>query len=165
MAVIDIKNCTVTIQDGTTPTALSLTVKIGEGNLVYTLRRNIEYILDRGVIDAVREGDQVPVDVRLDAVWEYIKGSSGSGTPTIADALRQTGEASAWVSTDADACNPYAVDIILANLPVPADCGDRETITLADFRWEEQPFDLRAGTISITGKCNITAPTVVRVAQ
>lgn len=164
MAQIDLKNATVVIKDGT-GTPEQITVTIGEGNLTWTERRNIEYTLDRGLLDEVREGDEVPVEVRFDFTWEYIKGSSTSGAvPTVEDALKKVGAAAAWVSTDADACRPYAVDIHVFYLP---DCGggDEERIVLSDFRWEQLDHDLRAGTVAVSGRCNITQATVTRVAS
>ena len=39
-----------------------------------------------------------------------------------------------------------------------------ETITFPQFRAENIAFDTSAGTINVTGKCNVTAPTSVRSA-
>jgi hypothetical protein len=163
-AQIDLKNATVSIRDGSSPIN-SLDVTIGEGNLTWTERRNVEYTLDRGVIDEVRLGDQVPVEISLDAVWEYITTeSSSNATVTVPDALNKTGGAAAWTSTDADACRPYSVDLRILYIP---DCGtgDLETITLSDFRWEQHDYDLRAGTFSISGRCNIQRATAARASQ
>ncbi len=143
----------------------NIEVKIGEGNLTYSENRNIDYILDRGLLDDVREGDQVPMDVNFDFQWEYIVGSSGSAIPTVEEALKGTGEAAAWVSTDSDACRPYAVDLEIEYLPVPSTCGDGEVITFSDFRYETLDHDLREGTISCAGRCNVTKAAAVRTAQ
>ena len=166
---IDLKDVTLKIRDGATPTPNEIEIKIGEGNLTYSENRNIEYTLDRGLLDEVRKGDEVPMDVSFDFVWEFIKGSSASAgaPPTIEDALKNTGQAAAWVSTDPDTCRPYAVDIILEHVP---SCGagsdaEQETITLPDFRYETLDHDLRAGTIAVTGRCNAEEATAVRVPQ
>jgi hypothetical protein len=161
MAQIDLKHATIEILDGTTPTAKSIVVKIGEGNLTFTERKTIEYTLDRGLIDEVREGDQVPMEVSIDAVWEYISSPSGGSVPTIFEALKKTGAASTWVTTDTDACRPYAVDLRVTYDP---ECGanSQEVILFPDFRFEEIGNDLREGTISISGRCNAVAPTAVR---
>lgn len=163
-AQIDLKNATFKIKDGSS-TPNEITVTIGEGNLTWSEKKNIQYTLDRGVLDEVKEGDQVPVDVSFSFTWEYIKGASSGATPTVEDALKNTGAAADWTSSDADACRPYAVDLEITYAPTPASCGDMETITLSDFRYESLDHDLRAGTVSCSGKCNITAPTVVREAQ
>ena len=164
-AQIDLKYATITMSDGDSP-ANTLEITIGEGNLSYTEAKNIEYTLDRGNLDEVREGDQVPVDVTIDFVWEYLRGSAVSGAvPTVEEALKNIGNAADWVSTDTDACRPYAIDLIVTYAPVPSSCGDQEVITLPDFRYESLDHDLRAGTVSVSGKCNVTQATVVRTAQ
>ena len=160
---IDLKRCTLTIKDGGSET---LDIVIGEGNLTYSESRNIQYTLDRGKLDEVREGDEVPVDVKLDFTWEYLRGAAGSGAvPSIEEAFKNIGNAASWVSSDSDACRPYAVDVVVLYEPVPRTCGDKETITLVDFRWEKMDHDMKAGTVSVTGKCNVTQATVVRAAQ
>jgi hypothetical protein len=158
-AQIDLKRAIIKIKDGGSN---SLEVKIGEGNLTYDESRNVEYTLDRGTLDEVRTGDEVPVSVSMDFIWEYLKGSTGSGTPTVEDALKQRGEASDWVSSDADTCRPYAVDLEIIYSPTPIACGDMETILLSDFRWESLSHDLRAGSVSVSGQCNVTEATVTR---
>lgn len=158
-AQIDLKNCILRIKDGgSTPN--TLIVKMGEGNFTYSERKNREYAKNRGLLDLVRDGDEEPVEVKFDGVWEYIRDETG-GTATIEDALKQRGAASDWVSTDADACQPYAVDLELDNTPNCVDV-DKEILTFADFRWEQVDHDLRAGTISVTGHCNVVEPTSVR---
>lgn len=136
-------------------------VKVGEGNLTWTEKVNRQYTRDRGALDTVRNGDEEPVDVKLDATWEWIKAATGA-TPTIEDALKKRGEASDWVTSSSDPCEPYAVDIEVHYIP---DCGDEETeiILLEDFRYEQLDHDLKAGTISTSGKCNRTEASVSRV--
>ena len=163
MAQIDLKKATIVISDGGVGTAKkSITIKVGEGNLTWNERRNMEYTLDRGIIDEVREGDQVPLEVSFDFVWEYLKGAAGTGaTPTIYEAIKGIGNASAWVSTDADTCRPKSVDLVVTYDP-ECGTGNTETITFPDFRWEELSPDLRAGTISCSGRCNALSPTSIR---
>jgi hypothetical protein len=163
MAAIDLKKATLTVKDGST-TPNELVVKIGEGNLTFSEKRNIEYSLDRGLLDTVKEGDQVPMEVNFEFLWEYIMGKDSS-TPGLKEALTKTGGASGWVSSDTDACRPYAVDLELEYLPTPASCGDKETILLPDFRYESLDYDLRNAQISCAGKCNALSPSVTRAPQ
>jgi len=143
LAQIDLKFATLTISDASsTPVEL----KVGEGNLTYSESRTIDYTLDRGLLDEVREGDQVPVDVSFDVVWSDMKGGDAKSIIK--------GEGS-YVSTDPDACRPYACDIVITYTPSPSGCGTPSTVTLPDFRWEKCDSDLRAGTLSFTGKCNV----------
>ena len=158
---IDLKDAILSIKDGA---AASIDVKIGEGNFTYTERRTIEYTLDRGLLDEVREGDEVPVDISLDFVWEFITGGAVSGAqPSVEDALKRIGAAAAWVSTDTDSCRPYAVDLLITHTPgCTGSSTPTETITISDFRYEQLAHDLRAGTVSVTGRANVTQATVVR---
>lgn len=163
-AQINLRDVTIKIQDGTTPTPNEITVKIGEGNVTYSESRTIEYTLDRNVLDEVREGEEVPMDVTFDFLWDFLKGSSATGaTPTVEDALKRRGAAASWVSTDSDQCRPYAVNIILENVP-GCGIGDQEVITLPDFRWDSVDHDLRAGSVAVTGRCNSLEATIVRSA-
>jgi hypothetical protein len=136
-------------------------VKIGEGNLTYSEKRNIMYTRDRGRLDTVREGDEDPVDVSMEAIWEFIKADSPN-PPTIEDALKKRGQAVNWVSTSVDQCEPYAVDIVV-EYDTPCATDDDEIITLRMFRYEEIGHDLRAAQFNIKGKCNVKEADVVRL--
>lgn len=157
---LDLKNCTLEIVDGGNTT---MEVRLGGGNLTFSEKRNIVYNLDRGKLDDVSQGDEVPVDVKFDFEWTYIR---GSGTlATIDDALKQQGAASDWVSTDADPCRPYAVDLRFLNNPKagnPKCIGDMETIYMHDFRWESLDHDAKNASVSCSGKCNILEVNVYR---
>lgn len=151
-----------TIADDAVITLLpnQLAIKVGEGNLTYSEKQNVEYKKDRGRLDTVRLGDEEPVDVSFEFWWEFLKASTGE-TPTIEDVLKQRGEASDWVTASADPCEPYSVNIVVVYNP---NCEDveKEKIVLDEFRWENLNHDLKGGTISVTGKCNVTEATVSR---
>ncbi len=159
-ATIDLKKVTMMIKDGkTVPNEVE--IKIGEGNFSWTERTEREYEKDRGNLDSVRNGDETPMEVRFDYKWEFIKAKTADTVPTIEEALKKIGKAAAWITTSSDACEPYACDIELLNAP---DCtGEQnETLTFPDFRQEELSHDLRNSSISCTGRCNATAPVIVR---
>lgn len=149
-------NAVVTVQPH------QLQVTIGTGNCQYTEKKNIEYVLDRGLLDTVREGDQAPVEVKLDFTWEFLLADSGD-PPTVEDALKQRGNASTWTSSSDDQCEPYAVDIEIWYNPPCSGIKD-EVITLSDFRWEQLDHNAKDGQVSLSGKCNITQAGVTRVA-
>lgn len=161
-AQINLRDVTIKIQDGTTPTPNEIEIKIGEGNVTWSEARTIEYTLNRNVLDEVREGEETPMDVNFDFLWDFLKGNTNTGaTPTVEDALKRRGAAAAWVSTDADPCRPYSVNIVLENVP-GCGVGDQEIITLPDFRWDSIDHDLRAGSVAVTGRCNALEATIVR---
>jgi hypothetical protein len=138
-----------------------LEIKIGEGNLSFTENSPHEYILDRGNLDTVRAADQEPMDVSFDFTWEFLSAVTSSGLPTIKEALKQIGEATTWVSTSSDLCEPYAVDIEVFYDPA---CGgaNTELIELQFYRVDTMEHNLRDSQISCTGKCNITAAVETR---
>ena len=136
-------------------------IKIGDGNITYTENRTYEYMLDRGDLDTVREGDQVPLDVRLECTYEHITtGTSEAISPL--DALKGIGGADEWVSSSTDLCEPYAIDIEVEHDPP---CGTAQTeITLfPDFRPDSKEINFQDSAISLTGKCNVIEPIISRL--
>ena len=156
----DLKKCQLQLVDGS-GTPKTLTVKFGEGNLTYTQRKNREYKLDRGKLATgeVRDGDDEPMEVSFDGVFTKLTSSTGEAV-SIPEFLDQIGAASSHATTG-DACEPYAIDLVLS---VDAACGtiEDEIITFDQFRYEELNGDFGEGTISVTGKCKAVRPTSVR---
>lgn len=140
-----------------------LDIKVGDGNLTYTAANNYEYDLDRGTLSTVREGDDIPLEVSLDMVYEFVTTGTGEAITPI-DALTRKGGAVEWTSTSTDVCEPYAVDIEVDHLP-PCAGVQREITLFPDFRSDSREFDLSAATISVQGRCNATEPTYQRAAQ
>lgn len=137
-------------------------VKIGDGNLTYTEAREYEYELDRGSLDTVRQGDDQPMEVTIDFVYEFVTTGTGEAVTPV-DALKGQGGASEWVSSSSDLCEPYCVDIEIDHEP---DCGatEKELTVFPTYRWDSLEFDLSEATISSSGRCNVVEPTITRVA-
>lgn len=159
MARLDLKKCTIRIKGG--GVGQSLEVKVGDGSLDYTEQKAREYLLDRGVIDDVRDGDETPMEVSMAFTWEFLR-SDGAEDITPEEALKKTGAASAWESTDEDACRPYAVDIEVEYDP---DCSPTkgELYVFPEFRWENLSHNFKDASVSVSGKCRATEATVTRV--
>lgn len=140
----------------------TLEVKVGDGALSYTENRELEYVLDRGTLDTVREGDDQPVEVNMDFIWEFLRASSTDDIPTIEDAIKQRGLASDWETSDTDdPCAPYAVDIEIEYDP-PCGAVQGEIILLQDFRWDSLEHNAVDAVVSMTGRCNVKEATVTR---
>lgn len=149
---------------GTNTSRNVLEMTIGEGNVSFTEAYNMEYRLDRGNLNTVRKGDEIPLEVSFEFEWDYFNGSSTTGAaPTVREALYNIGNAATWDSTDPDQCAPYAVDIEIYNLPTPSGCGDSEYIVFPDFRVESFAGSLRDSQVSCSGKCNVERFLTVRV--
>jgi hypothetical protein len=140
-----------------------INIKIGEGNLTYTEHKDFKYMLDRGNLDAVRDADEKPVDVKTDFVYDFVtSGTDEDITPV--DALKRQNKAAEWVSASADLCEPYAVDVEIIHVP-PCTGEQAEITILPTFRYETLEFNLKDATISVTGKCNVEQAIVTRVLQ
>lgn len=157
-AVYDLKECTLYLRDGDSPPN-ELEFKFDEGNLTYSRKRNIEYRKDRGILDETREGDEEPLEVSLEGRFNCVVSSSGDPL-SVTEFLEMTGNGSSLVSTGGP-CQPSAIDLVLE---VDHDCDgvDDEIVTFPEFRFEDIGGDFRAGTLSISGKCNVVRPTSVR---
>jgi len=138
-------------------------IKIGDGNITYTENTNYDYELDRGVLDTVREGDQAPIDVNVDFVYEYITTGTGEEI-TPMDALKGKGGAAGWVSSSSDPCEPYSIDIEVVYTP-PCGGSEKEITLFPEFRPDTKEVDFGEASVSITGRCNVVEPVVTRVAQ
>jgi len=143
--------------------AQMIEIKIGDGNITYTENTNYDYELDRGVLDTVREGDQAPIDVNIDFVYEYITTGTGEAI-TPMDALKGKGGASEWVSAATDPCEPYAIDVEVEYTP-PCGGSEKEITLFPEFRPDTKEVDFGEANVSITGRCNVVEPVVTRVAQ
>lgn len=154
---------TEAVVDGAVVTTTALynyiDIKLGDGTVKFDETRNMEYLLNRGKIDEVRLGDEAPMSVDFDFRWTNIKGVTG--TPTFVDAIKQIGDCATWVSADSDLCRPYSVNIEI--LYEPGCAGGGENIVLPNFRYEKLSYDAKAGKVSCSGKCNITAPVSQRL--
>ena len=159
---IDLKNCTLSVKDGAGSPA-SVTLKVGTGNFTWTETKTRIYDMDRGDFDTVRNGDENPMDVKFDFVWEYLL-SDGAEGASIEDALKKTGAAASWTSTDTNTCAPYAVNLVVLHDPV-CTTTMTEQYTFPQFRYESLDHDPKEARVSVSGKCNATQPTIVRASN
>jgi hypothetical protein len=135
-------------------------INVGEGNLTWTEAKEYEYLRNRGDLDTVKEADEQPVEMSMEFVYDYIKTQSGQSITPV-DALKQQGEASEWVSSATDLCEPYAVDVIAKHC-VPCGTDEDEDVVFTDFRYESLDFDVGEATIAVGGRCNVSEPTITR---
>ncbi len=138
-------------------------IKVGDGNITYTENKNYEYDTDRGLLDTVREGDEAPMDVNVDFVYEFITTGTAEAI-TAMDAIKQQGGASGWYSASADPCEPYCIDIEVEYTP-PCGGAEKEFTTFPDFRPDSKEVDFGEAAVSVTGRCNALEPILARVAQ
>jgi hypothetical protein len=82
----------------------------------------------------------------------------------VVDALKGVGGAEGWVSSSADPCEPYSVDLEVVHTP-PCGGSDIETTLFPDLRVETKEVNFKDATINCTGKCNAIEPVVSRTPQ
>lgn len=127
----------IAIEDGTTPTANTVTLTLEMGDLTFTERKEYVQVDDRGALDHVRNGNQVPVPLSFSVKVDRV--SEASSPVTLRDALAGLRSASSWVSV-ASAWEPYAVKVVFTVSDPDTVTGDDEVITFAKFFPEEIEF-------------------------
>jgi len=137
-----------------------ITIAIGEGDLSWSEAREYIYDLDRDQLDTVRQGQDQPLEIDLAFTFEYVTTESGQAITPV-DALKRIGEASEWVSSAADLCEPYAVDIFVVHC-VPCGTDEDQDFTFPDFRYESLDYSIQDASISVAGRCNVTDATTTR---
>lgn len=137
-----------------------LEIQVGDGEISWTEAREFIYDLDRDVLDTVRQGADQPMAVDIAFTFEYVTASTGL-TPTPVDVLNRDGEASEWVSSSSDLCEPYAIDVVILHC-VPCGTDEDQEILLPDFRYESLDYSVNDAAISVSGQCNATRATVTR---
>jgi len=138
----------------------NIKIKIGDGDFKWSENNQYKYDLDRGLLDTVRDGDDVPMDVSTNFTFEQIKsGTSEVITPT--EAFDGADAAAEWVSSDPDSCQPYAIDVVVTDV---RPCGSVEpaTYVFPMFRSEKRDYDIKNASVAASGKCNVTRPVITR---
>ena len=137
-----------------------ISIKLGEGDVKWTEKNEFNYDLDRGNLDGVRKGNEVPMDVSFNFIFDHVVSASGEPI-TPMEAIKGVGAASEWVTSATDKCEPYAVDIVVEDNP-PCQPQNAETLTFPDFRSESREGSFKDANISISGRCNAQEPIVER---
>jgi len=107
------KDGTLTFNDNTTPTAVTLEVAYEEGNFSFeTPLRDEVVVRDRGSISTVRQGDEQPITGSFNFYFRQFTDSSNAGS--VQDFITGTGSYNANLSTGTSAgvfVEHYAVDL------------------------------------------------------
>lgn len=133
-------------------------IKIGDGDLKYTEADEFSYDLDRGLLDTVRKGEDQPMEIALNFVFDQVKSGTGEVITPI-EALKGSGNASEWVTSSSELCDPYAVDLIVEDVRTCV-AGESRDYLFPDFRSEKRDYSIKDATIAVSGKCNATEPTI-----
>ena len=166
MARIELRGATLKIQSGVigAGTPESVELKMDSGALTFTETKNWNYNLDRGHLDTVTQGDDSPMSVTLNGVWERLL-STAAEDPTPYEAIKGIGNASTWLPASAAAgedCPSYNVNIVVENRPPYCEgalnLGER--LIFPQFRFDTIDGSLADGTLTFTGQCNALEPII-----
>lgn len=161
MAIRNLKNGSLKIKDGG---SLELVVPIEEGNVSFTVRDEAAVVTNRGTLASFSTPMEEPMEVSFGIKFEEWQGKGLTGAdPSPVDALKQWGNASAWVSTTS--CGPYTVDLEFTIAePCDSAADQNETLTFADFHADEISFEEgeEYNLITVRGRCLVVKPTSVR---
>jgi hypothetical protein len=155
-----LRDGSIIIKDGS-GTPKTLTIPISDGDLSFERMRNAFLIMNRGVIDSRRAGDQTAMSLDFSIKFEQWNYSSGASTGlSVQDVLAGDTPAvtAGWVSTDT--CGPYAVTIEF-RIADPCNVGHYEALTFTKFMAEKFSFKegSEANTLSISGTALMDKPT------
>lgn len=154
-APVDIKNLTLTIQDGE---GTEVEITLDEGDFTWESSYENNYRPNRGLLGSangatVTKGDEQPMSVSFQGRYSKFKSVSNAKPQEIL-----TNADGNYVSTDTANCATYACNIIVENAPP---CGDTETLKFPDFRIDQESYGIRNGQVSFTGRCNAERPEVL----
>ncbi len=152
-----------------------LGLKFGEGNFTWNMTKNQEYMLDRGVLDDVRKGDEAPLEVSFQGKFTFTK-TNGDENYTVHEILDGhdfgdpdanpifVGAVENWLATYG--CPPYAAELELHNNPAmdcPNTSAHGEATLFRYFRTDSINVDINGGTIDVSGKCHVLRPIPKRI--
>jgi hypothetical protein len=158
------------VQDGTTPTPLSKTIDLDEGDFKMDWKPDggePRIILNRGALSHFRKGDEKPVSGSFSAKLSKIIADTGAGdsVPSEYEAITMTGLAAAWVTTGL-AGEPKLCKLVV-KVANPNASGRREVITLDKVKVSKVSFEEgeEYDKLSFEFVARVTAPTITFEAQ
>lgn len=93
--VYSLRDAVITLSDNASPTPNSVTVAADEGDLNFTVEKDVRQIMQRGAIDSLRLGAEKVIPLSFTAKYTELVGASC----TLYEFLTGTGNASAYVYT------------------------------------------------------------------
>lgn len=157
----NLRNGTLVLKDGS-GSPKTLTVALDEGDLRWIERQQTIEILDRGVLDHTRPGDQLPVDLSFSAKWTQLLGKEADS----GNALQLYEFLHGLSATGVVSTSPTGQQFTLTfefTVADPASSND-ELITFTKvFRQSLTMNEAdRANLITFSGRAFITRPTITR---
>ena len=141
-----------------------ISIRIGEGTLTYSTKREIQPRKSRGNLFQQREGEEQQTEISFQFVWDFITSSGTQEVPTVEDVLYNR---LGWISANAaeDPQGPFCVNLQLVNaVPCygPQGGAKIETLNFPLFTWTSLDHSLKDSTVDCKGVSNRVMPNVVR---
>lgn len=142
MNVRNMRDGILKIQDGTNGTPNEITVLYADGDLKWTITRNVQQIMDRGSLGQLKKGNDEPVTGSFTKKYDQVIARSSDANPSVYEAITGSGSAASWASTS-NYCGVYTCRLIFE---IYDSCrGETEKITFEkchfgkiDFSEEEE---------------------------
>jgi len=132
-----------------------MTIALDEGDLSWTQTQNVIEVMDRGVLDHIRAGDESPMDISFTIKYQNLQADT---VTTAYEAIRGVGEAATWDSTRNEDVYCFSADFRVLNTSDTTE----ETISFRDCFYTSLEFSEgdEYDTLAVTGRSFTTAPTI-----
>lgn len=158
----DLSDGVIKLEDGTTPTANSLTIAVEEGDLNFEVKQPVYNILDRGSLSHMREDDQEPVTGSLSFIMIQLKKATTDTAPEIYEVMKFEGAAASWVSTNDDRGDVKTLTMKF-EIVNPDATLESERITFTKVRFTNiKPEEGKPNKVSCDFQAFMTTPTVAK---
>jgi hypothetical protein len=138
-----------------------LEINVGEGNITHTENKDPQIDLNRGLIDGARAGNEQPMEVSAEFIYDWLRASSGQEVKPY-EVLNQLGEGANWHTTAADPCEPFCIDIFILDTP-PCGSEQAEMIFFRKFNLQNLTSSVEAANVTFSGICTASIPDVYRI--
>lgn len=164
MPIRNLTHGSLVIQDGTSPTPLSIGIACQKGDLKWSRTKEAKVVKNRGRLYEKTQGEEMVIPISFSGAFERLTAKPNED-PTPYEALHQEGPAAGWVSTLPNKLNsPFGVDLVftLADVEGADAGGENEIMTFEKFTIDK--FDFAEGgdanEFTVTGSCLSIKPSV-----
>jgi hypothetical protein len=158
----DLSDATIKLEDGTTPTANSLTIAVEDGDLNFEIKQPIYNILDRGSLSHMREADEEPVTGSFSIHFMQAIKATTDSTPEVKEVMEFSGGAASWVTTNDDRGDVKTLTMKF-EIVNPDSTLENERITFSKVRFTSIKFEEgRPDKLSVDFQAFQTKPAVAK---
>lgn len=152
----NLRDGVIRVMDGS-GTPKTLKIKISDGDFSYKVNKPTSIIMNRGIIDSRKKGDEKATDISFTVKFEQWSFDNADAGISIYDALNGVGGATSWVSTDG--CGPFSVDLMFEMIN-PCDPTKSEQLIFRKFHADSVDFKEgnETNTLTVSGNALVGEP-------